>query len=627
MSTPSTVQWDSYTTFICSALSIVGSVIVLCSYMVAQSHVTPRAAQLIRNLAIADFFWFLAGLTQSIYWVFLDTDVPAELCYVFSPLTNFMRMASLIWTCAISFDVLMSVNKRKWLWVSEAAGKNSWTFYRRVYYLVILIFALPGCILNIIKQHNDDANLGCNPGYEKIGDAWSVFFTELLPISVGFLSNIYVYVQVSEKMTQKAFPQSVRKRRRRIMYHYIIVCIICWTPTMIFYLSEISGLHFAFLEIIARSSLYLTGFFNFLVFGMQDPHLKRAFTTIMTSMGCCCCTLLVGESIPSGLKTRDVDKTVMFGGHIEDNADVAKDKKNIYRYHKLTNEDKLVLYHDRPDLDPKVDMSGKKKSRTKNRSIDFIQVQGVRDFENDEDEKKDDISEPLLTEDEKRAIFNDSYTNDAMQSQHDDSYNSQGSSEHSIDNILLAFDGTGNGNSNSNGNGATAKAKESDSPKSKDTIFKAGGSVGEIPNTFSAKDDGEEDANSTELEVLATGVEAIDDIETGTATAKVRALSSEERITAARNRMKQLRLGVNGPLISDEESLANALASISFNRTDTNNSGNYSSPRTNGMDSPESSGDEADEEDHALAETLGEISPLGSIVSASSATGYLLGSP
>jgi len=70
-------------------------------------------------------------------------------------------------------------------------------------------------------------------------------------------------------MNQKAFPQSVRKRRRRIMYHYVIVCIMCWTPTMVFYIAEIAGLHSAALEIVARGSLYLTGFFNFLVFGMQ----------------------------------------------------------------------------------------------------------------------------------------------------------------------------------------------------------------------------------------------------------------------------------------------------------------------------------------------------------------------
>jgi hypothetical protein len=38
---------------------------------------------------------------------------------------------------------------------------------------------------------------------------------------------------------------------------------------------------------------------------------------------------------------------------ISRNADFSKDKKNIYRYHKLSKDDKKSLYADRPDLDPK----------------------------------------------------------------------------------------------------------------------------------------------------------------------------------------------------------------------------------------------------------------------------------
>lgn len=57
--------------------------------------------------------------------------------------------------------------------------------------------------------------------------------------------------------------------------------------------------------------------------------------------------------IYDSLKSSPVDKTVMFGGDLSENADVSKDKKAIYRYHKLTKEDKVSLYSVRPDLDPK----------------------------------------------------------------------------------------------------------------------------------------------------------------------------------------------------------------------------------------------------------------------------------
>lgn len=58
--------------------------------------------------------------------------------------------------------------------------------------------------------------------------------------------------------------------------------------------------------------------------------------------------------IYDSLKSSPVDKTVMFGGDLSENADVSKDKKAIYRYHKLTKEDKVSLYSVRPDLDPKM---------------------------------------------------------------------------------------------------------------------------------------------------------------------------------------------------------------------------------------------------------------------------------
>lgn len=80
--------------------------------------------------------------------------------------------------------------------------------------------------------------------------------------------------QVRSHMSKREFPQSVRKRRKRIMYHYVIVCILCWAPTIFTYLLEICQVHSPVMEIVARASLYSSGFFNFLVFGMQvlcDP--------------------------------------------------------------------------------------------------------------------------------------------------------------------------------------------------------------------------------------------------------------------------------------------------------------------------------------------------------------------
>ena len=312
--------------------------LVVLAYVIARLTANSKTAGLIRNLSITDFFWFLSSLIQSSYWIG-GRDVPDNLCYVCSPVVNFCRMASLIWTCAISFDVLMSVKKRTW---QRKGEEKRWQEYRIMYYCVVAVVSLPGAIYNIYKQHNGDASLGCGPGYEELGAGVVVFFTELLPIILGFFTNVYVFFLVRQRMALKAFPLSVRKKRRRVMYHYIIASIVCWTPTMIFYIAELCGLHSPLLEVISRVSLYSTGFFNFLLIALQDPHLKRSLQVTLYLTGI------------HSLKTSNVDKSVMFGGQISDNADHTKDKKNIYRYHKLTKEDKAALYSARPDLDPKM---------------------------------------------------------------------------------------------------------------------------------------------------------------------------------------------------------------------------------------------------------------------------------
>jgi hypothetical protein len=259
---------NSLVTICCSYLSLIGSILVLLSYFIARSKSTPKAAYLILHLAASDFFWFLASATQSTFWMVGDGSVPTDVCYICGPTVIFTRMASLLWTCAISFDVLMSVNKRKWSWKSQ---EKSWEWYKHRYYFIIFLFSFPGALLSMIKQHSSAANsnLGCDPGYEKLGLWYEVFFSEVFPIVLGFSCNLYVYFQIRKKMSQSAFPQSVRKRRKRIMYHYIIVCILCWIPTIIFYFVELIGFHVPALEIVGRTSLYLSGFLNFLVFGMQ----------------------------------------------------------------------------------------------------------------------------------------------------------------------------------------------------------------------------------------------------------------------------------------------------------------------------------------------------------------------
>ena len=344
---------ESWITFLCSVLSVIGSVLVLCSYLIASTQSNAKAAQLIRNLALTDFAWFTCAIIISSYWLF-DTkeDVPAWLCYILAPMLMYLRMASLLWTCAISFDVLMSVKKRKWLW----SDKMDWAKYRYRYYALVYLLPFPGAAATIIQSIVQEEPFGCRAGYEPMGVWYLVFLMELLPISLGFFMNIYVFIQIRAKMSLKAFPQSVRKRRRLVMYHYMVVCIICWTPTMIFYIAEIFGIHCSTLELVARTSLYLTGLLNFIVFGLQDPHLKRSFQLVLYRLGLRCLLPAEVRGVNTEgvlLKQSDLDKNVCFEETtISGNADITKDKKNIYRHHKLTKSEKARLYQARPDLNP-----------------------------------------------------------------------------------------------------------------------------------------------------------------------------------------------------------------------------------------------------------------------------------
>lgn len=264
-----TSYFDAIVTLVCSYLSLLGSLLVLLSYMIVQSKHTPKPAYLILHLALSDFVWFLLSSIQASFWIYSRSEsVPHDLCYVASPIVAFTRMASLIWTCVISFNVLMSVKKRKWSWAKNA----TWESYRKFYFILIFFFASPSALLMIVHGVRSKG-FGCQPGYEPIGYWYEVAFTELLPISVAFIGNIYVFLTVRTTMSKSAYPQSVRKKRKRIMYNYVLICITCWFPTIVDYMAEIAGYNSANLEIFARASLYISGFLNFLVFGMQVRHI------------------------------------------------------------------------------------------------------------------------------------------------------------------------------------------------------------------------------------------------------------------------------------------------------------------------------------------------------------------
>jgi hypothetical protein len=369
-----TIRLDTFGTALCSALSLLGSILVILSFLHVKSISSkPRAARLILNLALADCVWFSASLIQACFWVFQGDygepgHVPEGVCMVCSPLVTLSRISSLLWTCVIAFEAVQTVKKRKWLFEVE----NS-QFYDYAYFIFVYTFALPGFLMAIVKQHTGNSNLGCEPDFEKLGSWYEIFFIELIPISIGFLINVYAFFQVRKTLSSRAFPRSVRKRRKRVMYHYIKICMLCWGPTILFYILEICGLHYALLEVISRILLYTTGFFNFLVFGMQvshfhlflvllhllivhaasvlqDPHLNRSFRFVFKSIGLgfCC-----GVSDDTNLRRNSREKTVMFENAEKVNADISKDKRTVYRYHRLSKEEKLDLYNDRPDLNTK----------------------------------------------------------------------------------------------------------------------------------------------------------------------------------------------------------------------------------------------------------------------------------
>ena len=266
---------DVWGTMICSALSLVGSLCIILSFFAVRASLqsSPRSARMILNLALSDFVWFLAAFIQSMFWFFTgpigEVGVPPPgVCWILGPLLNLSRISSLLWTSVIAFEALQAVSKRKWLSDNKSRIK-----YDAAYFVFVYSFALPSAVQLIYAQHSTKDNVGCRAEYEEIGSMLSIFLTELVPITFGFVLNVFSFLQVKRRMATRAFPRSVRSRRRRVMYHYLGVCTLCWAPTMIHYAYNLIFGSSRFLEVLARCLLYLTGLFNFFVFGINVSYI------------------------------------------------------------------------------------------------------------------------------------------------------------------------------------------------------------------------------------------------------------------------------------------------------------------------------------------------------------------
>lgn len=369
---------EAYLTGSLSFLSLVGSLLVLVSYWIASRKSSPKtSSKLIRNLAISDAAWFLATLIEASYWTLYATDdgdpgdVPDVICFICSPLQGYGRMTSLFWTCCISYDLYKCIERRALQAVKRnqiqrvkldtldgiSVSSSSSRIHRFCcddqyykFYLFVNILSLPGPIIMMISHHtSDDKNLGCEAGYESIGSWYMVSFVELLPITIGFTLNIFMFVKIRIAMSSPSYPLSVKNRRRKVMYNYILVCIACWSPTLLGYIIALATLSNAYIDIFSRSCLYLSGILNFLVYGMQDRYLKESFRYLLTSCGC------VGfvKNSAQPLRKNYQEKTVMFAESVQGHE---KEKNSIFKYHRLSEDEKNTLYVSRPDLNLKVDL-------------------------------------------------------------------------------------------------------------------------------------------------------------------------------------------------------------------------------------------------------------------------------
>ena len=263
---------DVWGTLCCSTLSLIGSTCIIVSFVTVKrqsKQSSPRSARMILNLALSDFVWFLAAFIQACFWFFSgpvgEVGVPPPgVCWILGPLLNLCRISSLLWTSVIAFEALKSVTRRKWL-----TDKDKLLKYDIYYFSFVYGLALPSAIHLVYFQHRFNENAGCRAEYEHIGNEIAILLTEFLPIAFGFLLNIYSFYKVKRKMASRAFPKSVRNRRRRVMMYYLGVCVVCWAPTMVHYGYALIFGTSRVIEVLARCLLYLTGLFNFFVFGIN----------------------------------------------------------------------------------------------------------------------------------------------------------------------------------------------------------------------------------------------------------------------------------------------------------------------------------------------------------------------
>lgn len=228
---------EAILTGILSFLSLFGSILVLLSYLIAaRIGKTKVASKLIRNLAISDTIWFVAIFVISNVWIFGSSggrpgSVPNELCFVGSPMVAFGRMSSLFWTCCISIDLLQSIsrrtrNRRQASISSDGRPRspsntkredlpitttNTPERYYSFYYVFVYVLSLPGPVLTVILQHTtDSSNLGCDAGYEEMGEWFIVTAVQVLPIFIGISIIIFVFIQIRIIMASPYYPHSVR---------------------------------------------------------------------------------------------------------------------------------------------------------------------------------------------------------------------------------------------------------------------------------------------------------------------------------------------------------------------------------------------------------------------------------
>lgn len=403
---------EALLTGILSSLSLVGSLLVILSYYVATQKSNPKvASKLIRNLAISDAVWFLATLLLAGVWIFNATGddpgtVPDILCMICNPLVGYGRMTSLFWTCCISFNLLQSIERHAKAAVEpqeqrgviksiksddadheEAPSSSCCPAGSYKYYFFVNLLSLPGPMYTLVEHRGD----GCEAAYEDLGSWYTVTFVELLPIGIGFFFNIVMFVKIRSKMSSSSYPLSVKNRRRSIMYMYIVVCILCWSPTLLFYIIALAGYSVVELEMAARCALYMTGLLNFLVYGMQDRYLKASFRYILISCGC---PFLV-KRFAQPIKRSYQEKTVMFDASVED---VTKEKNSIFKYHRLSKEEKSSLYARRPDLNADcditeqllLDVADNNTQETKSADSSESSCEHLSHYDDEDDEDDDD---------------------------------------------------------------------------------------------------------------------------------------------------------------------------------------------------------------------------------------------